>query len=1040
MSKYTGVYNCWDFGDKEIELRNIFILQMTDARNYFLNMIKPRLDRSYKLYIGYTGDRQREIQKWQCVSKDTEILTMSGWKGIGQIKKGERVLSYDLSSGKVLEDCVNDTFSYDIDDEMVAIKSCKTDQLVTTNHRVLLKKSSKKIVDNTRVRTWDNNFSYHLADSLGGNSADYRLPVGGTFDGDVSIGEDWAEFVGWFLTDGCFTRGIRSGGYITQSKPETLAKLRALLIKMDIPFKEWSRKKEKEHYHDEHRFFFDGKSEVMEKMRKLIPHRKPNNLLWNLKLSEKRRLIDGICYGDGSRWPNGKYHIVSKPNKEFIDWFQTLLHLTGLRGKIADRYINIGYKDTVDVVSNKHVSLVKYKGKVWSISTNRTNYIARRNGHIFITGNSNIFVPYTQSAVETLIPRILDARPDFKARGRNSDTQVKADKQQKLMDYDWEIAKMDGKMEDLVRSSLVYGTGFLQVYWKKDVRTYKFLKTKDLNSKKYKYQEKEQIYYDAPYCEWVDNYALWYDWHNTNRENKQYWFKRLVMTEPEVRRRYPGADKARLSLAFHSPGGDLADYASVRNLVKANHQFIVKGLAPLTSFTGIGDDKYNIYGDQRLRMYEVFEWWRPFDDAFCVMVGASYVPILKGAIIPIPYDFKEAPFIEVPYLKLPYEFEGYGLPMILENPQLMLNMIKNQRLDATALSIHKMWIVNPLANINKEELVTRPFGIIYSIDPNGVREVQFSDVKFSAYKEEDLLKQDMRYSSGVDDFSMGGGQGGANSATEVRHLRESTLERVRLFVNHLGDGLSDVMRYWMDMHRQFFTETMTIRIIGNDGQIQYPLIEKDDLEGKFDYQAEVLPSIAGQMDVKRKQDMDLFQLLINMQFIDPKKLVSKVLTDWDWTMDSLIAEEQMQPGGLEGAPQPGAEGMPGGAPGMPPEGMLPPPGPGEAAPPPDINSIPTKIIPPQILRQVLQLTGGGGAPGGSSYAQAAAPINLMGGGMPPTVPGVPASGGGPGYAGKTQNPRGMNRKIGGKVNTNVRVADNNSEEDRLLTKTHNIQK
>ena len=231
--------------------------------------------------------------------------------------------------------------------------------------------------------------------------------------------------------------------------------------------------------------------------------------------------------------------------------------------------------------------------------------------------------------------------------------------------------------------------------------------------------------------------------------------------------------------------------------------------------------------DSKLKMYEVFEWWRPFEDEFAVMV--NYIPILKGGSMPIPYDFKEAAFIDFPYLKVPGEFEGYSLPMILENPQIMMNMIKNQRLDAATLSIHKMWIVNPLANINKEELVTRPFGIIYSVDPNGVREVQFSDIKASAYKEEDLLKADMRYASGVDDFSMGAG-GGANSATEVRHLRESTLERVRLFVNHLGDGFADLMRYWMDMQRQFFTKDMYIRIIGQDGEVQFPLIEKEELD------------------------------------------------------------------------------------------------------------------------------------------------------------------------------------------------------------------
>jgi hypothetical protein len=657
---------------------------------------------------------------------------------------------------------------------------------------------------------------------------------------------------------------------------------------------------------------------------------------------------------------------------------------------------------------------------------------------------ANVFVPYVMSAVETLMPRILDARPEFTVQGRSSDDQIKTSKQQQLADYLWELAKMDSTNEILVRSSLIYGTGYLQVSWKKDVRKYKFLDNKDLLSKKYKYTEKEKVFYDAPFCEWVDNYQLWYDWHNTARESKQYWFKRLILSEPEIRRRYPNADKKRLQMGLNGVGGDLNDYASVRNLVKSNHQFILKGFAPITSYRGIGDDKYQVYGDPKLRMYEVFEWWRPFEDAYTVMVGNNYVPIFKGGVVPMPYDFKEAPFIEVPYLKMPYEFEGYGLPMILENPQIMLNLIKNQRLDSATLSIHKMWIVNPLANINKEELVTRPFGIIYSIDPNGVREVEFSDVKQSAYREEDLLKQDMRYSSGVDDFSMGAG-GGASSATEVRHLRESTLERVRLFVNHLGDAYSDVMRYWMDMQRQFFTKKMYIRIVGQDGEVEFPLIEKDDLMGNFDYKATVLPSIAGQMDVKKKQDMDLFQLLVTLPFIDPKKLTSKILPDFGWNLDGITADEP-EPGteqpavGPDGQPLPpgtepmlGAEQMPG-AP-----GAEPPAGPAEM--PAGMN---TGGVPPEVLMGALKILGGNpssAAAANSGFSDASMPINLLQQGPPPTVKGISA-GGGPGYRpmGKTSNVRGLN--MGGKLNINTATnRDGNSNpESSLLKSVHNLQR
>jgi hypothetical protein len=356
-----------------------------------------------------------------------------------------------------------------------------------------------------------------------------------------------------------------------------------------------------------------------------------------------------------------------------------------------------------------------------------------------------------------------------------------------------------------------------------------------------------------------------------------------------------------------------------------------------------------------------------------------------------------------------------------------MNMIKNQRLDSATLSIHKMWIVNPLANINKEELVTRPFGIIYSVDPNGVREVQFSDIKASAYKEEDLLKADMRYASGVDDFSMGAG-GSAGSATEVRHLRESTLERVRLFVNHLGNGFSDLMRQWMDMSRQFFTEDMIIRIVGDDGKEMFPLIEKDDLCGQFDYKASVLPSIAGQQDIKKKQDMDLFQLLINLPFVDPQKLTQKILVDWNWSLDSVVKGEEQAPEqlGPDGLPMVGPDGQPIAAE-DPMAAML--GAPSEVAPPPTSTS----NIPSDIAQKALAMLRGGseGMPAASPspFSQASSPINLMSGGMPPTASRVQLP---------TTNSRGANRT--GKVNTNTGTGNNSNPESALMNQASSLQR
>lgn len=638
---------------------------------------------------------------------------------------------------------------------------------------------------------------------------------------------------------------------------------------------------------------------------------------------------------------------------------------------------------------------------------------------------ANVFVPYINSVVETLMPRILDARPEFGVQGRTELDQARAIKIQQLSDFSWEKTKMDSVSEMLTRSALIYGTGYMQVSWKKDVRTNKFLSTKDLLKKKYVWKTKSETFYDAPFTEWVDNYSIWYDWHNVDACSKQYWFKRLILCGAEIKRRYPMYDKRRLELAFNG-SGDLEDFAQIRNEVKSTHEKINKG-SDYGDRGQLSHDIYKSQNDNDLKMHEVFEWYRPFEDNYAVMVND--VPILKGGSMPIPYDFKEAPFIAVPYLKLPNEFEGYGLPMILENPQIMLNMIKNQRLDAATLNIHKMWIVNPLANINKSELVTRPFGIIYSTDPAGVREVEFSDIKASAYREEDLLKSDMRYASGVDDFSMGVG-GAAGSATEVRHLRESTLERVRLFINHLGEGYAVMLRYWMSMYKQFFTDPMIIRIVGDDGKEDYPLIEKDDLMGEFDFKASVIPSIAGKNDIDKKQGMDLFQLLINLPFVDPRKLTSKVLHSWNWNLDSVAkAEEapQQPPAGPEGVSPEGQlpeEMLQAGMAGAPPQGAE--PGSPDAAGLPKLGA---SGISPEVMEKALSMLGGK-APEGSPFSEAALPINLLeAGGLPPTAKGIKLP---------TTNPRGLNR--GGNVNTNVPTKGGSSAEANLLGQASNIQK
>lgn len=989
----------------ELDAIRLFDARHDDGLDYFKNCLRPRYDRSYKLYRAFGGDRWKEIvasgQTWRCVSEDTEILSPEGWKGIGQLKKGDKVFSYDTENGAILPDTVIDSYSYHLDNEkMVSIKNSKTDQLLTTNHRVLLKrlrkiKSPDKIhLKDPRKRSWVEKYSYEEAGSLNDGAVEYRMPVSGVYNGTLSIGGDYAELIGWFLTDGCIPK--KGNPYIMQAKPEGIAKIRLLVASLGVECREWSRKKEKDNWKDEHRFYFPRNGEAMRRILPLIPGRKPSFQLWNLTLSDKRRLLDGICYGDGSTRPDGTYHMVSKPYRDFMEWLQVFLHLMGLRAKLGDKYVNIAYTDTIDVYGKKGIKNVSYSGRVWSVTTGRTNYIARRNGHIFITGNSNVNIPYIQANVETLIPRMLDARPDLGVRGRTSESKARASAVTGLFGWAWERGITDAVIEEWVRATLIYGIGWVYAFWKVN---------------------KDGTKYDYPAIDAVDNYSFIYDWRSIRHESKMFFMRRRILTAEDIMVRKPNLDVDRLASALKSPRKrDLEDYASVRYEVRTTHASLSK--TATKADVGAASWSSNMhYGSStsKIIFHETFETWYPLEGERSFWVDGWPVErkdIVKGEI--------SNPFVDLAYLRPPFEYEGIGIPLILESPQLALNTIKNQRIDAGTMAVLKMFIVSPNAGVRKEDLKVRPFGIVWSPNPDAVKPIDFGDVPQSSYREEELLKSDMRFATGIDDASMGVA-GASGSATETKHLRESTLERVRMFINHLGYSLTAVQSIWLTLFRKHLSKEVAVLITDEKGYETEEIVTKDDIMGEFDLQATVSPSIEGRVEVEKKQAMDLFQLLAPYAQqgspLDIMKVLKVTMVPFKIPIESVRNDEQ--------AALPG--GMPGGMPGATPGGM-----------------------PPSAA--ALMKAGESSAPAGaglpeSTYAALADSIEGLipsQGSIPPLTAGVsgdvnPSANPSepPKGAPDTTNSRGMNRRVDTNLPSNRGTSDPMAQ---IMNKANSLQK
>ena len=501
---------------------------------------------------------------------------------------------------------------------------------------------------------------------------------------------------------------------------------------------------------------------------------------------------------------------------------------------------------------------------------------------------ANVFIPYVFSVVETLEPRIIGAKPDFFVIPREKSDVQRTKVAQQVLDYCWEEAQVDYKTIDWTKSAQIYGIGIGKTRWEKKYQQ-SYISEEVLVEENYKAKDlwKEgKLIYDGPQFDAIDVYDFFpsRDGSEINGgKSIRYGYQRNLLTKAQILEMYPGAKNMELispglSINGRNGGfgsGDSRDFKIVRKEVMKTRDVIYE--------TPSGESY--IEGELANILCEVVERWEPTR----YIVRANGIPIID---IPNPYSHGEIPYIKIDFLPLPDEFYSIGIPDICGSMNIMLNTIKNQRVDNVTMAIHKMWIVDPLANINNKDLITKPFGIIYSSNPNGVRPVEFSDIKQSSYIEEDRLKDDMRNATGVDDYSRGA-KAMAQSATEASYLREATLERVKLFLRSLEKGYSDIMRQWFSLIKDFFPAKKIMRIANTDGTFIFPLIMKDDFMGKYDFKAGMNSTTYASQELKKKQDMDLFQILAGTQGVaDMRQLASKLLEDFGWDPEQILTKEQ----------------------------------------------------------------------------------------------------------------------------------------------------
>lgn len=335
-----------------------------------------------------------------CVDEETTALTKRGWIGIDQITEDDTIMSYN--DGKMAWSSIKSVYRGKFDGELFKLTNRNVDMLITPNHKLVTDSGLKKV---ELLKESD------------------RLILLGAEESGVQekvYADEFVELAGWIFTEGCYDvvkdNGFLKGISIYQNEGENANRIRQCITSLGYKLYERGTKNKC--------IAFSFPRDKANEFYSLFPEKIPTmDFICSLTAEQRKLLIDTMIEGDG--WYRGENRSYTQKSSKHLDVFEALCAMSGVRtkrgefkeimsfGKLTNchevhlystknnvtRVENIDMhgaktsgKDNGTVGKGKEYHpnkpTVYYNGRVWCPETEFGCFLARRNNHIYLTGNT----------------------------------------------------------------------------------------------------------------------------------------------------------------------------------------------------------------------------------------------------------------------------------------------------------------------------------------------------------------------------------------------------------------------------------------------------------------------------------------------------------------------------------------------------------------------------------------------------------------------------------------------------------------------------
>lgn len=345
-------------------------------------------------------ERYATRSNWRgyCVDQDTQALTQRGWLSYNEINEQDQILSYN--GNQLTWSSIKSVFRSQFDGLMHHLTNQRgLDTLITPNHRLVTEQGLKPV-----ELALESDRMILLAPAVSG----VDQPV---------YADRFVELMGWIVTEGCYEFDDQHNIKritIYQNPGAKADRIRNCLTSLGYKFNESNR--------NEKNICFGINRADSRKITEVLPEKNLSmSFILNLTQDQRNLLIETMIDGDGWRRPGGHRSYVQK-DQNHVDLFVALCTMSGIRTTSKSR-TKMGYgalrtfytlnllserKNSVPITSvnfhggkrngrghpgqgkitHPNQPTTHYQGMVWCPETEHGCFVARRNGNVFLTGNT----------------------------------------------------------------------------------------------------------------------------------------------------------------------------------------------------------------------------------------------------------------------------------------------------------------------------------------------------------------------------------------------------------------------------------------------------------------------------------------------------------------------------------------------------------------------------------------------------------------------------------------------------------------------------